>query len=337
MSPTPTQKSSPWRDFWRQFRRDRLAILGMMVVFLLALVALAAPFLAGDVPIYMVKAGKVYWVPNVVSYSTLEAENFYANADRWKPGPDERAIVPPIPFGPERQDLLRRLEPPSRVHPLGTDDRGRDVLSRMIWGARISLSVGLVAVGIAVIIGVFLGVLAGYYGGRTDAVILRLIEITLTVPSFFLILAVMALFTPSIFLIMLVLGLTSWPTDARLVRGEFLKQKQQDYVAAARATGLGDFRIMFRHILPNAISPVWVSAAFGIAGAVVTESALSFLGFGVPPPTASWGELLKQSQSHWREAWWLVTFPGVAIFVTVVAFNLVGQGLRDALDPRLRQ
>lgn len=334
---TATQKSSPWRDFWRQYRRDWLAVLGLIVVVLLSLLALFVPFIAGDIPIYMVKAGKAYWLPNIIQYDALQAENFYANADRWKPGPEERAIIPPIPFGSERQDLLHRLEAPSRTHLLGTDDRGRDVLSRMLWGARIALSVGLVAVGIAVLIGVFLGMLAGYYGGVTDAVILRLIEITLTVPSFFLILAVMALFPPSIFLIMIVLGLTAWPTDARLVRGEFLKQKQQDYVAAAQATGLGDFRIMFRHILPNAISPVWVSAAFGIAGAVVTESSLSFLGFGVPPPTASWGELLKQSQSHWREAWWLVTFPGVAIFVTVVAFNLVGQGLRDALDPRLRQ
>ena len=325
------------RETWRQFRRDKLAVAGLVIAACIAVIALAAPFIAGDVPIYMVKAGKSYWLPNIITYSDLKKENFYANADRWKPGPDERAIIPPLPFGPERQDLLSSLQPPSRLHPLGTDDRGRDVLSRMIWGARVSLSVGWVAVGIAVIIGVILGALAGYYGGKVDAAVLRAIEITLIVPTFFLILAVMALLPPSILLIMLVLGITSWPSDARLVRGEFLKQKQQDYVAAARATGLGDLRIIFRHILPNAISPVFVSAAFGIAGAIVTESALSFLGFGVPPPTASWGELLKQAQQNWRTAWWLVTFPGLAIFITVTAFNLVGQGLRDALDPRMRE
>lgn len=331
------RKESYARLVWAQYRRDRLGLVGLAIVVLIGAIALLAPFLANDVPIYMVKDGRAYWFPNLFTYDQLQKENFYANADRWQPGENERAILAPIPFGPERQDLLSRLQAPQPGHWLGTDDRGRDVLSRLLWGARVSMSVGFVAVGFAVLIGVALGALAGYYGGKVDAVVLRLIEATLIVPTFFLVLAVMALFKPSIFLIMLVLGVTSWPGDARLVRGEFLKQKQQDYVTAARAVGLGDLRIIFRHILPNAISPVFVSAAFGIAGAIVTESALSFLGFGVPPPTASWGELLKQGQANWRVAWWLITFPGVAIFVTVVAFNLVGQTLRDAMDPRLRQ
>lgn len=337
MTKATRKKESYLRIVWTQYRRDKLGVVGLLLVLIIGGVAIFAPFLAGDIPIFMVKAGKTYWLPNIITYSDLQEENFYANADRWQPAHDERAILPPIPYGPLRQDLLRRLEAPSATHFLGTDDRGRDVLSRLIWGARVSMSVGFVAVGLAVLIGVTLGALAGFYGGKTDAAVLRLIEATLIVPSFFLILAVMAFAKPSITLIMLVLGITSWPADARLVRGEFLKQKQQDYVTAARAVGLGDFRIIFRHILPNAISPVFVSAAFGIAGAIVTESALSFLGFGVPPPTASWGELLKQAQANWNTAWWLVTFPGVAIFVTVIAFNLVGQTLRDAMDPRLRQ
>jgi len=331
------KRESYLRVVWRQYRRNPLALVAAIVVLLIGIIALAAPFLAGDVPIYMVKAGKTYWFPNVITYAELERENFYANSDRWKPAADERAIIPPIPWGPTRQNLMERLEAPGPAHILGTDDRGRDVLSRMIWGARISMSVGFISVGIAVVIGVILGALAGYYGGWVDVAVLRIIEVFLVVPSFFLILAMMALLEPNIYLIMLVIGLTSWPANARLVRGEFMKQKQQDYTTAARATGLGDFRIIFRHVLPNAISPVFVSAAFGIAGAILVESALSFLGFGVPPPTPSWGETLKQAQAHVNEAWWLVVFPGAAIFVTVVAFNLVGEGLRDALDPRLRQ
>ncbi|HDP34003.1 MAG TPA: ABC transporter permease, partial [Candidatus Hydrogenedentes bacterium] len=249
----------------------------------------------------------------------------------------EFALRPPVPHSPLRQDLRNRLRPPSREHPLGTDDRGRDVLSRIIWGARISMSVGFIAVGIAVIIGVVVGALAGFYGGKVDALILRVIEIWICIPSFFLIITVMAFLEPSIVNIMIVIGLTGWPGVARLVRGEFLKQKEQEYAIAARASGLSDRRIIFRHLLPNSLSPVFVSATFGVAGAILTESGLSFLGFGVPPPTASWGEILKQSQSYVDFAWWLVTFPGVAVFITVVSFNLVGDGLRDALDPRLRQ
>ena len=244
---------------------------------------------------------------------------------------------PPIPHSPVRQNLRNRLAPPSRAHWLGTDDRGRDVLSRIIWGARISMSVGFIAVGISVAIGIVLGALAGFHGGKVDALILRVIEIWICIPSFFLVITVMAFLDPSIINIMVVIGLTGWPGIARLVRGEFLKQKQQEYALAARASGLNDVRIIFRHLLPNTLSPVFVSATFGVAGAILTESGLSFLGFGVPPPTASWGEILKQSQSYVDFAWWLVAFPGIAVFVSVVAFNLVGDGLRDALDPRLRQ
>ncbi len=331
------KRQSHWRLVWRQFRRNKPALLGMLLVLFMGGIALAAPFLAGDVPIHLVKDGKTYWLPNIFTHADLQAENLYNNFDRWKPGPGDYALWPPLPLGPLRQDLKARLEPPSAAHPFGTDDRGRDVLSRIIWGARISMSVGFIAVGISLLIGIVLGALAGYYGGRVDMVILRLIEIWICVPAFFLIITVMAFLEPGIMNIMVVIGLTSWPGVARLVRGEFLKQKGMDYATAARASGLTDRRIIFRHILPNALTPVFVAATFDVAGAILTESALSFLGFGVPPPTASWGEVLKQSQSYVDFAWWLVLFPGIAVFVTVVGFNLVGDGLRDAMDPRLRQ
>ena len=330
-------RQSYWRLVWRQYRRNRPALLGVALVAFMGFVALAAPFLAGDVPIVMKKAGRTYVFPNLFTYADLQAENLYNNFDRWTPGDGEWGVRPPISHGPTRQDLAHRLERPSNNHLFGTDDRGRDVLSRIIWGARISMSVGFISVGLALLIGVVLGALAGFYGGWVDVVILRLIEVWICVPSFFLIITVMAFLEPSIINIMIVIGITSWPGVARLVRGEFLKQKQMDYATAARATGLTDRRIMFRHLLPNAITPVFVAATFGVAGAIVTESALSFLGFGVPPPTASWGEILKESQGYVDFAWWLVMFPGIAVFLTVVAFNLVGDGLRDAMDPRLRQ
>jgi len=242
-----------------------------------------------------------------------------------------------LPYAPERSDLFSRLEPPSREHLLGTDDRGRDVLSRLIWGTRISMSVGFVAVGIALLLGVLMGGCAGYFGGRIDAIILRIIETMLCFPSLIIILALIAYLGRHILILMIVIGVIESPSVARLVRGEFLKLKSADYVTAASAAGLGNMRIMLRHILPNALAPVLVYATFGVAGAIIMESALSFLGLGVRPPTASWGEMLSTSKRYLDSAWWLVTFPGAAIFVTVTAFNLVGEGLRDAMDPRLRQ
>ncbi|MCC6144852.1 MAG: ABC transporter permease [Candidatus Hydrogenedentes bacterium] len=330
-------KQGYWRIVWRQFRRNWLAMLGLVLILAIGIIALLAPFLAGDIPIYLLKDGKSYWFPNLITYSDLQKNNLYDNFDRWKPGPGDYIVRPPVPYGPLRQDLFSSLKPPSKAHWLGTDNRGRDVLSRMIWGAQISMAVGFVAMGIAVIIGLIMGALAGYYGGWVDAIVLRLIEIVLTVPTFFLVLIAVAMLQPSIYNIMAVIGMTGWPGIARLVRGEMLKQRQQDYTTAATASGLRNTRIIFRHLLPNAVSPVFVAASFGVAGAILTETGLSFLGFGVPAPTASWGELLNQSRQYVLTAWWLVTFPGVAIFVTVTAFNLIGDGLRDAMDPRLRQ
>lgn len=330
-------RESYWRVVWRQFRRRPRGLAGLFVIVLIALVALFADFLAGDVPVHMVKDGKTYWLPNVFTYADLKEQNLYANFDRWQPGPGESARRPPIPYGPARQNLRERLLPPSREHLLGTDDRGRDVLSRMIHASRVAISVGFVAVGIAVVIGVLLGAAAGYHGGWVDAAVLRAIETMLVFPTFFFILTVIAFLPPSIYNIMAVIGLTEWAPVARLVRGEVLRERGQDYATAARATGLGTPRIIFRHILPNAISPVFVHATFGVAGAILVESALSFLGFGIQPPAASWGELLKQGQANVDKAWWLVTFPGLAIFATVTAFNLIGEALRDAMDPKLRQ
>ncbi len=336
-APAPSakaQKQSYWRLVARQYRRRRLSVAALIMLFVLGLIAAIAPFLAGAAPIYLHKDGKTYWFPNVVTYGDLVRFDFA----RWKPAPGDSAVWPPVPHSPDASNLLKRLAPPDSANLLGTDDRGRDVMGRVIWGTRISMSVGFVAEGISVIIGAALGALAGFYGRRVDAIIMRVIEIVMLFPVFVLIITLISFLPPSIWNIMIVLGLTGWTGIARLVRGEMLKLRSSEFALAARASGLRDGRVIFRHLLPNAMSPVLVSATFGVAGAILVESALSFLGFGVPPPTASWGEILSQSKSYLhRGAWWLVVFPGLAIFLTVTAFNLVGAGLRDAMDPRLRE
>ncbi len=238
---------------------------------------------------------------------------------------------------PSAIDVGQRLLSPSWSHPLGTDDLGRDVLVRMFYGARISLLVGFVAVGISCLIGIVFGALAGYYGGWIDSLIMRFVDIMLCFPTFFLILAVIAFLDPSIWNIMIVIGLTSWMGVARLIRAEFLSLRQRDFVLAAQALGASDLRLIFRHILPNAMSPVLVSATLGVAGAILTESALSFLGIGVQPPTPSWGNMLIVGKQTLGSAWWLSVFPGLAILITVLGYNLLGEGIRDALDPRLKE
>jgi peptide/nickel transport system permease protein len=243
-------------------------------------------------------------------------------------------LAPRIASDPNSVDLASRLRPPDTTHRLGTDDLGRDVLSRVIYGARVSLTVGLAATAISLIIGSIFGALAGYYGGAADWVVSRLIEIVLCFPFLLLVLAIVALFRPSFLTIMIALGLTSWTTEARFVRGEFMRIREMEFAQAARASGARDWRIIFRHLLPNALAPVLVSASFGVASAILIESALSFLGMGVPPPTASWGNILSSAQQHIEYAWWLAFFPGMAIFLTVAAFNIVGDRVRDALDPR---
>jgi len=228
------------------------------------------------------------------------------------------------------------LEAPGLGHPFGTDELGRDVFSRVIYGARISLWVGFVSVGIAIVIGIFLGAVAGYYGGWMDGLIMRFVDVMLCFPTFFLILAVIAFLEPNIATIMAIIGLTGWMGVCRLVRAEFLSLKERDFVQSARALGVGNLRIIVHHILPNSLTPVMVAAILGIAGAILTESALSFLGIGVQPPTPSWGNILTSGKDNLQIAWWLSLFPGLAILVTVLSYNLLGEGLRDALDPRLR-
>jgi peptide/nickel transport system permease protein len=274
-----------YQVFWKRFRKNRFAIAGVAVVFVLFALSFLAPYIT--------------------------------------------------PYGPHDLDLYHVLSPPSAAHWFGTDDLGRDVLTRVIYGARISLLVGFVATGIAVIIGTILGLVSGYYSGWVDTMNMRFVDIMLCFPTFFLILAVIALIGQSIWYIMIIIGLTGWMGVARLVRAEVLSIREREYVMAIRALGASDSRIIFRHILPNALSPVLVSATLGVAGAILTESALSFLGIGVPPPTPSWGNILTSGKEYIEFAWWLTLYPGLAITVTVLAYYLVGEGIRDALDPRL--
>lgn len=275
------------KDFWRRFRKNRLALAGSVLVLFLFFVSLLAPWLA--------------------------------------------------PYDPNAIDLKNILAPPSAENWFGTDQLGRDVCSRMIWGAGISLKVGFVATGIAILIGTILGAVSGYYGGWVDSVIMRFVDIMLCFPTFFLILAVIALLEPSIWNIMIIIGITGWMGITRLVRADFISLKERDFILAARAIGASDMRIIFGHMLPNAMASILVTATLGVAGAILTESALSFLGIGVQPPTPSWGNILTAGKDNIDIAWWLSLYPGLAILLTVLGYNLLGEGIRDSLDPRLRR
>ena len=358
-------------EFWSQLRKNRLALAGLIIFGLFFLLAVVGMLLTtGTSPVLD---------PSLVRL--------------------QEKLLPPL-SGPNLKSLLPEEVPPLRVYLLGTDELGRDVFARMLQGAWVSLTVGFVAVGLAVIIGVFLGGLSGYYGQSyirlgqvvlvlltiwgavgwsrlsgvylvgiavlalfvivamsirrregssrpfslldaqllsVDAIITSLIDIMLCFPSFFLILTVVALLPASIYNIMIVIGLTSWMGAARFVRAEFLSLREQDFVTAAKALGVSDWRIIFRHMVPNAIAPVLVSATIGIAGAILTEAGLSFLGFGVPPPHATWGNILSDGKNYLFDAPWLTIIPGVAILVVVLSFNLFGEGLRDILNPKLRE
>ena len=249
------------------------------------------------------------------------------------------AVAAPLvsPHDPHKPDVKRILERPSMRHWLGTDQIGRDVLSRMLYGARVSLAVGFVSVGIATAIGIALGAGAGYHGGPVDGAVMRLVDLMLVFPRFFLLLAVLAFLKPSIWTIMVVIGLTGWMGVARLVRAEFLALKEREFVIWSQSIGASAFRIIWRHILPNAMGPVLVAMTLGIPAAILTESGLSFLGLGVRPPYATWGNILNEGKEVIELAWWLSVYPGLAILVTVLSYNLLGEGIRDVLDPRLRQ
>ncbi|MDR7544192.1 MAG: ABC transporter permease [Armatimonadota bacterium] len=240
------------------------------------------------------------------------------------------------PHDPVKINPEAALRPPGRPFLLGTDTLGRDILSRLVHGARISLRVGLVSVGIAAALGTTLGLIAGYYGRWLDLGIMRFIDLLLAFPNVLLALAIIAILGPSIFNLMIAVGISATPAYARLVRGSVLSTKENTYVEAARAVGCSDGLIIWRHILPNVLAPLIVLSTLGMAGAILTGAALSFLGLGVQPPTPEWGIMLSDGRNYLRRAWWITTFPGVAIMVTVLAINMLGDGLRDALDPRLK-
>jgi peptide/nickel transport system permease protein len=368
-------KRTRWQEFWRLFRKNRLAIVGLVIFILFFLVAVAGLFLtSGQDPVFD---------PALVRL--------------------QEKLRPPF-SQPKLDTLLPREIPTFGVYVMGTDDLGRDIFARMLQGAWVSLTVGFVAVGISVLVGIFMGGIAGYFGqsrfrldhilmacllfvagaffvtgsffpgvaffiivvtyflliGRSinkletksvsgwskilkkdtisiDTLIMRIVDIMLCFPSFFLILTVVALLPASIYNIMIVIGLTSWMGTTRFVRAEFLSLREQDFVTAARALGVGNFRIIFRHMMPNAIAPVLVSATIGIATAILTEAGLSFLGFGVPPPHATWGNILSDGKRFIFDAPWLTFIPGIAILIVVLCFNLFGEGLRDTLNPKLKE
>jgi peptide/nickel transport system permease protein len=324
---------------WRRFRARRDALASLRLIVLLAALALAADFLANEKPYYLELDGRSY-APILLDYAVwlglaqwpepLRAVDWQRVAER-----ADSAWLPPIPWSPTRVDLGGDVfARPSARHWLGTDGLGRDVAAGLLHGTRISLTIGLVVVGIQALIGIVLGALAGYYGGAVDIGISRFIEMMLGVPVFFLIITVAAIFPPSLYLVMTILGLTGWMDIARYMRSEFLRVRGQPFVEAARSLGSSDARVMLRHILPNALAPVLVSMSFGVAGAILAESGLSFLGIGVPAHLVTWGSILAEARQN-TFAWWLAVFPGAAIFLTVTAYNLVGDGLRDALDPRV--
>jgi peptide/nickel transport system permease protein len=295
---------APTGDAWRAFRTNRVALAALFVLLALVVAAVLGKLLTE------------WWIvfdPSVVRL------------------PDK--LLPPLAAAGA---LPAADLPVFGVYLLGTDELGRDVFARMLQGSFVSLSIGFVAVGISVAIGIAVGGLAGYYRGWVDGVLMRFTDVMLCFPTMFLILTVVALLPPSIYNIMVVIGVTGWMGSARFVRAEFLSLREQDFVVAARALGLRERRIIFRHMVPNAVAPVLVSATIGVADAILAESALSFLGFGVQPPFATWGNILADGRGYLLDAPWLFFVPGFAIFVVVLAFNLVGEGVRDAWNPRLR-
>ena len=310
---------SPSRLAWRIFLKNRTAVVGMVAVMGFFFVALVGLLLTkGDHPLLDPREVRL--------------------PDKLKP-----------PFSaPNRLAVPAASLPRLGIYLLGTDELGRDVFARMLEGGFVSLSVGFVAVGIAIVIGLILGGIAGYYGRSrvgvwrlrlltVDTLITGLIDVMLSFPSFFLILTVVAVLKPSIWNIMIVIGLTSWEGTARFVRAEILSLREQEFIQAAQAVGARGHRVIIRHLLPNSVAPVLVSATLGIAGAILTESGLSFLGFGVPPPDATWGNILSDGKRYIFDAPWLTLIPGTAILIVVLAFNLFGEGLREAFNPKLRQ
>ncbi len=277
---------SPWHQVVRRFRRNRLAVLGFIILVILCILSLLTPWIA--------------------------------------------------PYDPTAIDLFDIQSPPSPEHWMGTDDLGRDTLTRLLYGSRVTLSVAVAATVIGVVMGVVLGGISGYYGGFLDTLIMRFIDVMLSFPTLFLLIILSAYVKATIFGIVVIIGFTGWMGIARLVRGELLSLKQKEFVEASHAVGARDARIIFRHLIPNAMGPVIVAGTLNVGYAILYESSLSFLGVGIQPPAASWGYLLTNAQSYVANAPWLAFWPGILIFVTVLCFNFVGDGLRDALDPKLK-
>ena len=239
-------------------------------------------------------------------------------------------------FNPNEQDLDNRLLPPSWTNLLGTDNFGRDVFTRILYGGRISLQIGLISVGIGVVFGCLIGLIGGFYGGIIDGILMRFVDILLALPGFLLALSIVAALGPNLQNVMIAVGISNIPRFARIMRASVMQTRELDYVTAALAAGASDFRILFKHVMPNSINPVIVQASLGLATAILAASGLSFLGMGAQPPTPEWGSMIAQARPFIRLAHWIVTFPGLAIVVTVLALNLVGDGLRDIFDPRLK-
>ncbi len=352
-----------WREVWRRYRKSRLGLAALAVVIFLSLVAAVAPFIAGTRPIVCRYQGRWHF-PVLCHYTgRLNPEFFFRERQRVfaesadplddadlefprllrKGDPRSIAVWPLFYASPERKlykgewgdsPEIAGAAGPSLRNPFGTDDLGRDVLARMVHGTSIALLVGFVAMGIAAAIGIVVGGLAGYFGGWVDMVLSRFIELVMAIPPIIIILALIAILEKcTIWHLMVVIGCTRWESVARYVRGEFLRLKETEFVLAARALGVPAPRIMLRHMLPNALAPVVVAVTFGIAGAILLESSLSFLGLGSDPDTPSWGRILNESlrsSSHW----WLGLFPGLGIFITVLVYNLVGDTFQEAIDPR---
>jgi peptide/nickel transport system permease protein len=344
-----------WRETWSRFRQRRLAMIALAYVLFMALVALFSPAIAGTKPIVCKYKGQIYF-PSMY-YFHRGWENAIFRKDRFRThyyeslkekDTESWAIWPLVyqdPYRPVRRDEFPGQPPnptrdegrPNRFNFFGTNRAGVDVFAQMVHGTRTALLVGFVSMGIAATIGIIVGAMAGYFGGWVDMALSRVIELVMSIPSLVLILALIAVLSkPTIWHLMAVLGVTNWTSIARLTRAEFIRLRETDFVTAARAMGAGQARIMYRHIFRNALAPVLVPITFGIASAILTESALSFLGFGAPPPNPSWGTLLNDGRSN-MQMWWLIVFPGAAIFLTVLAYNLIGESLQEATDPRLRQ
>lgn len=286
---TSNKKRSQWVEVWRRLKRNKMAVLGLIILIILVLLAVFADVIAN--------------YDNVVI----------------------------------KQNLAHRLQGPSAAHWLGTDEFGRDIFARLVHGTRVSLQVGIVAVGISIVIGGILGAVAGYYGGKLDNTIMRIMDIFLAVPSILLAIAIVSALGPSIINLMLAISISSVPSYARIVRASVLSIRDQEFIEAAKAIGVSNTRIIFRHIIPNSLAPVIVQATLGVASAILSTAGLSFIGLGIQPPAPEWGSMLSGGRQYLRYAWWVTTFPGVAIMITILSLNLLGDGLRDALDPRLKQ